>query len=208
MSEPLATPTDPVAADQAAPLAPPVAQPNAQPSAPDASAPVVAEPSAAIERGRRRRLVALAGLGRVVRFVVMVAIFSAGVALGYARFQVAQTAEPTVGGNPVTAGVEAPASVVGMVQSLRGNDLDAVRSAVAAIRDDEGNVVTDPYRWLAGELQAMRLMEVGTVETLSTYVDGPRTATGLIITGRMAGGVPVSRHLIVQTTNGQIVSFK
>lgn len=203
MSEPLPTPADSLAIDPAAAEAPPFAPPVA-PSAPMPPT----ESSTSIEGGRRRQLVAIAGLARLARFIVMVAIFAGGVGLGYARFQIAQVAAPTAVGNPVTEGMETPAAVLAMVQSLRVNDLDAVRSSVAAIVDAEGNVVTDPYRWLAGELQSMRLLEVGTVETLSTFVDGPRTATGIIISGRTPQGVPVAWHLIVQTTNGQIVSFR
>ena len=95
-----------------------------------------------------------------------------------------------------------------MVQALSRNDLDAVRSSVSPIRNEQGEVVADPYRLLAGELQSMRMQEVSQVELVGTFVDGDRTATAIVISGRSTQGADVSRQLIVQTMSGNIVIFR
>jgi hypothetical protein len=108
----------------------------------------------------------------------------------------------------VTAGETTPISVHALIQALSRNDLDAARTSVSPLRNDQGEVITDPYRWLAGELQAMRLQAVSRVQLVGTFVDGQRTATAIVISGRSTQGADVSRQLIVQTLNGNIVSFR
>jgi len=213
MTDPLTTPGVPPAADPAAPIAATaetaatesIASPVAPPAVAATPIPVRSDEAAAA-RTPRVRLRALAGLARLVQLVVMVAIFAAGIALGYARFQAVQPAAPTAG-DPVTSGIEAPLSVQGLVQALARNDLEAARSSVPAIRNEQGQVITDPYLLLAGEFRAMQLIEVREVRILSTVVDGPRTATAIIISARTTPG-DLNRNLIVQTMNGEIVGFR
>ena len=138
--------------------------------------------------------------------VVMSAIFVGGVALGYARFQAVQPVTPAAA-NAATAG-ETPISVQALIQALANNDFDAARTSVSPIRNEQGQIVNDPYRWLAGELQTMRLQAVNKVGLVGTYVDGQRTATAIVISGRSTQGADVSRQLIVQTVDGNIVSFR
>ncbi len=213
MTEPIATPADPIAADAAGAesVASPVATAGAptSPTSEPAAAPAHAQGDAGAVGAitPRTRVRVLAGLARFARFVVVLAILAVGIALGYARFQALQPASSNAG-SPATTGIEAPASVRGMVLALGRNDLEAARSSVPPIRNTEGALVADPYLLLAGELRAMQLQEVRGVRTLSTFVDGPRTATAIIILGRTTPGADLSRHLIVQTLNGTIVSFK
>jgi hypothetical protein len=231
MTEPVTPPaTDPAASSAAEPAVPPDPGPDmaatAATAAPAATATTAAtaattapaettgvtapSPEATVavaETKPRRRLALLAGLARLARLTVMVAIFVAGVTLGYARFQAMQPAAAAAG--PVTAaGETTPISVHALIQALSRNDLDAARSSVSPLRNDQGEVVTDPYRWLAGELQAMRLQAVSKVQLVGTFVDGDRTATAIVISGRSTQGADVSRQLIVQTVDGNIVSFK
>ena len=135
--------------------------------------------------------------GRLVRFMVMVALLVGGVALGSASFQRSQPPAP-VAGDPVTAGVAAPPIVQEFVTALASNDPDAVRSAVP----------TDPYKLLTSEMQRWDFATVTSVETLSTYVDDPRSSTAIVLIGRTSGGNPVSINLIVHADAGKIVSFR
>jgi len=227
MTEPVTPPVtpdpaaEPLAAEPAAPTAPPAPSPDvAAPTAPpatttataasaEATAASLEAPVAAAESTPRRRLALMAGLARIARLAVMVAIFAAGVTLGYARFQAMQPgAAAAAATNPVTAGETTPISVHALIQALRQNDLDAARTSVSPLRNEQGEVITDPYRWLAGELQTMRLQAVSKVQLVGTFVDGQRTATAIVITGRNTQGADVSRQLIVQTVDGNIVSFK
>jgi hypothetical protein len=173
----------------APPLVPPVPATPATPATPAASA------EAAL--ASRRRLALLAGFGRVVRFIVMVALLVAGVALGSASFQRSQPPAP-VAGDPVTAGIVPPPIVQEFVSALASNDPDAIRSAVP----------TDPYKLLAAELQRWDFATVTSVETLSTLDDGPRSSTAIVLIGHTSAGNPVSINLIVHADAGKIVSFR
>ena len=190
------TPATPgVPATPAAPEAP--APPLVPPAPSAASTPATLAASAEAALPSRRRLVALAGLGRLVRFIVMVALLVAGVALGSASFQRSQPPAP-VAGDPVTAGVAPPAIVQEFVTALASNDPDAIRSAVP----------TDPYKLLAAELQRWDFATVTSVQTLSTFADGPRSSTAIVLIGHTSGGNPVSINLIVHADAGKIVSFR
>ena len=182
----------------ATPAAPEAPAPPLVPPAPSAAAtPATLAASAEAALPSRRRLVALAGLGRLVRFIVMVTLLVAGVALGSASFQRSQPPAP-VAGDPVTAGVAPPAIVQEFVTALASNDPDAIRSAVP----------TDPYKLLAAELQRWDFATVTSVETLSTFADGPRSSTAIVLVGHTSGGNPVSINLIVHADAGKIVSFR
>jgi hypothetical protein len=54
----------------------------------------------------------------------------------------------------------------------------------------------------------MRMQQVSQVELVGTFVDGDRTATAIVISGRSTQGADVARQLIVQTVNGNIVIFR
>ena len=198
---------EPVPARPAVPAAPPVPGGPATPAAPAETAPPVvpavpavpAAPATPVEAvsPARRRLVTLAGIGRLVRFVLMAALLVGGIALGYASFERSRPPAP-VAGDPVTAGVAAPPIVQEFVTALASNDADSVRSAVP----------TDPYKLLASELQRWDFATVTSVETLSTLVDGSRSSTAIVLIGRTSGGNPVSINLIVHADAGKIVSFR
>jgi hypothetical protein len=205
--------TEPVPAPPAVPGMPGAAATPAAPgvpattAAPEAPAPPLvppvpvapATPAASAEAAppSRRRLALLAGFGRIVRFIVMVALLVAGVALGSASFQRSQPPAP-VAGDPVTAGIVPPPIVQEFVTALASNDPDSIRSAVP----------TDPYKLLAAELQRWDFATVTSVETLSTLDDGPRSSTAIVLIGHTSGGNPVSINLIVHADAGKIVSFR
>ena len=205
MAEPVPAPGMP--GTPASPATPGV---PAAPAAPEAPAPPLVPPAPAVPAGpatvaasadaalpSRRRLVLLAGLGRLARLIVMVALLVAGVALGSASFQRSQPPAP-VAGDPVTAGVAPPPIVQEFVTAIASNDPDAIRSAVP----------TDPYKLLAAELQRWDFATVTSVETLSTLDDGPRSSTAIVLIGHTSGGNPVSINLIVHADAGKIVSFR
>jgi hypothetical protein len=58
------------------------------------------------------------------------------------------------------------------------------------------------------EMERWEFRSMTGVETLSTFVDGPRTATELVMTGLSTTGQPVSINLIVHVDGGQIASFR
>ena len=147
---------------------------------------------------RPRRLAIVAGLTRLARLTVAVALLVAGVAIGYQTFLNAQPAQAGPVADPATAG-NLPAPVVReLLAAIGRNDADAIRSAVPAV----------PYKALTAEMSRWEIHEVTKVETLATYEDGPRTATAFVMIGRDSAKNPVAINLIVETEAGNIVGFK
>lgn len=175
------------------PMTTDVLAPPAAPAMPPATPAIPAETPS---RPRRRVLV-LANLRRVAGFAFMVALLVGGITLGYTAFLNDQPVTPTVG-DPASNGVEAPPAVAELAAALATNDADNVRAAVQG----------DPYKLLTSEMERWNFKDVATVETLSTLVDGDRTATVLVIVGHATDGTPVTVNLIVQTQDGAIVSFR
>lgn len=157
-----------------------------------------AEPAAtAPSPHRSRRLHLLAGLHWLALRTLAVVVFVAGVALGYNAF-LANQPEPTVAVDPATDGVSAPAVVQEFITALSSNDTAALRAAVPS----------EPYQLLIAEMARWDFQTMSKVETLSTYVDGPRTATELVMSGTSTAGTPISVNLIVHVDDGQIASFR
>jgi hypothetical protein len=140
----------------------------------------------------------MAGLGRFARLTVMIAVFAGGVAYGYTSFQSNQPVVTAPVGDPVTAGVQPPLVVMEAIAAIASNDADRIRSAVPG----------DPYKLLTSELQRWDFQEVTSVETLSTFVDGTRSSTEIVIVGRATTGNPININLVVHAQGGQIVSFR
>lgn len=160
--------------------------------------PVVIDAAPAISPARRRSLVVLAGLSRVVRFALVVAVFVAGIALGYRAFVVSQPLPTGASADPAIAGGEPPPVVREFIAAVGSNDADSIRSAVPA----------DPYKSFTSEMSRWEFQEVTSVETLATFVDGPRSATAFMMIGRDNAGNPIAINLVVETQAGAIVGFK
>jgi hypothetical protein len=158
----------------------------------------VADPSATpAEPVVRRRTKVFATLRWAVARLVAIALFVAGAALGYNAFLANQPEAVTVI-DPATDGVQAPAVVREFITALTSNDEAALRSAVPA----------GPYSQLVTEMQRWQFQEVTGVETLSTFADGPRVATEIVMSGRTPDGTPTSINLIVHVSDGQIAMFR
>jgi len=169
------------------------------PAAPPATAPsVAADAPPAISTARRRLLVLRAGLGRVLRFALVLAIFIGGVAFGYRAFLASQPAPSAPFSDAATAGNQASPVVREFIAAVATNDADAVRSAVPA----------GPYKLFTYEMERWEFQEVTSVDTLATYEDGTRTSTAFVMVGRDPSNNPIAINLIVETQDGNIVGFK
>ena len=193
--EPTATPDTAAAPDATAatpdaaaaitePLAPPIDAPIADPAAPPTTTPAPATTPATTSPYKSRRLHLLAGIRWLAARAFAIALFVGGVAIGYSLY-VAVQPPPIVALDPAVDGAVAPAVVQEFIAALASNDAAALRSAVPA----------DPYQLLIAEMSRWDFQTVQSVETLSTYVDGPRTATELVMTGLSTEGIPVSVNL-------------
>ena len=208
-AEPLTPPTSDAAVVPAAAGAIPV--PDSAPVAAPASASgdaAAVEPAAAaaaavdappaIGAARRRRLAIVAGLTRVLRFALMLALLAVGIALGYQSFSTSQPPPTAPVVDPATAGNQPAPVVREFIAAVGRNDADAIRSAVPAT----------PYKALTAEMSRWEINTVTSVETLATYEDGQRTATAFVMIGRNSSKNPVAINLVVETQAGNIVGFK
>ena len=78
-------------------------------------------------------------------------------------------------------------------------------AAAARIRS---SVSTDVFSLLASELQRWDYATIKKVDVLSTAVDGPRSATALILNGTTTDGRTMWINLIVHSENGQISTLR
>jgi hypothetical protein len=195
----------PEAAKEASAGAVPADHPISEPLTPETSGlepavvPVMpvsdAPPAASTVVGRRRRL----GLGmwRLGRVLMSVGLLIVGIVLGATIFNAVQPKDPAiVAGVPST--VPPPAAVQEFITALNADNSDAVRAAVPP----------DPYRLLAGELDARSYQEITSVDTLGTLIDGDKSATAIIIHGTATSGQELTINLVVHAENGVIVTFR
>jgi hypothetical protein len=189
------TAADAPIADGVPVTAPPLEPPAADPPATAEGTPVAAAPAAS---RRRRGSGAARGALRVVQFAVGVGLFAVGLWLGTQAFQATQAAPQTIGSTAVSNGVDTPPVVAEFAGALGSGGADAVRSSVSP----------EVFALLASELQRWQFSSISKVEVLSTTVDGPRTATGLVLTGPTSTGQRLSINLIVQTDGGRIATLR
>jgi hypothetical protein len=157
----------------------------------------VAPPAAPAARTSSRRLHVVAGLRWLVARTIAIVFFMGGVALGYNAYLANQPTAPNIV-DPATQGTDTPAVVRELMAALRSNDAAALRSATPP----------DPYQLLIAEMERWSFVTMTRVEALSTFLDGSRSATELVLTGSTTTGVPVSVNLVVHVDAGQIVSFR
>jgi len=180
--------SDVPAASEALPVdapATPVAPPAATTDAPPAES---TKPA--------RRPVILGAVRRILTFALVVALFVGGVAIGLMTFQ---TSRP---GSAVTQGLQPRTSPPPVAQefiaALAANDMDAVRSSLDAQQHKD---ITD-------ELERFGIHRVERVETLGTEVDGPRSATVVMMLAENAEGVPFGVNLVILVDGGKIEGFR
>ena len=146
--------------------------------------------------GRIRALRAFGAM--LVRGLAVLALFIGGLALGNAAFQSSQAPEPAQVVDPVTDGVEPPAVVREFVGALSSGDADSLRSSLQA----------EPHARLTSEFRRFDIQQISSVETLSTHVDGSRSATGIVMQGTTTTGVPISINLVVLADGNTIEGFR
>jgi hypothetical protein len=179
------------------PLAEPATAEPLVPPAPveDAVVPAAADAPVATQS---RRGAAARGTLRVIQFAIGIGLFVFGIWIGMQVFQSTQKSTDPVGATAVSNGVPTPPVVQEFAHALQTGGPDAVRSSVS----------TDVFSLLASELQRWDYATIKKVDVLSTAVDGPRSATGLILTGTTTDGRTMWINLIVHTENGQISTLR
>jgi hypothetical protein len=161
----------------------------------------VAVPAPVVEAAPTRpsRWRSLRGLvAMLIRGVLVLALFVGGVALGQAAFRNTTSSAPPVIIDPSTEGAQPPAIVREFIDALASGNADAVRSSIGA----------EPHARLISEFRRFDIQKVTKVETLSTHVDGTRSATEIVMQGTTSGGVPISLNLVVLSDGTAIEGFR
>jgi hypothetical protein len=137
-------------------------------------------------------------LGRLLRFAFVLALFAAGVTIGYQAHLATSAVQGGPVADPATAGNQPAPVIRELIAAVESNDADRIRSVIPA----------EPYKRFTSEMETWSFQEVTSVETLATFEDGTRTATAFVMIGRNPQGSPVAINLVVQTNAGKIVDFK
>jgi hypothetical protein len=185
-----------VAAGVAQPPPPPEA-PTAGMAASDATVAVAAPAAATAAATRRSGAVAMVTVRRLLRAAFAVALFGLGVVAGQRAYTLSQPPAPVVG-DPGIADVPPTAIVAELANAIAAEDNDAIRAAMT-------QEIFDGY---TSELQQYGIAGVERVESLGTFVDGPRSATMLVLHARTVDGNPFTLYLVVQTQDGVIVRLR
>ncbi len=194
--DPVPTTPDPVpAADAPAPPLTPAATSSTVAPAADAVAPEDA--SQTTEQRRPRRLAFTARMLAVARWLFALALFIAGIALGNLIFQATQAPPVAVAVDGSVQG-DPPAVVREFIGALGAGDAAAMRSSMAA----------EPYARLIAEMRKLNVAEISSVETLSTSVDGTRTATAVVLKAVTTANVPIAMNLVILNDGGTIEGFR
>lgn len=151
----------------------------------------------AADRASRRGAV-----GRALRRLAVVAIgltlLVAGVALGNYAFQSSRPA-PTAGvGDPGGSLTNPPAAAQEFISALSINDADAIRSSLDR----------DPHLDLTREMTKYGIQRVDEVEVLGTTVDGPRSATEILMHYQREDGISFAINLVILVDGGKIEGFR
>ena len=151
----------------------------------------------AVQREPRRTAV-----GRVLRQLAIVVIgltlLVVGVGLGNYAYQSSRPA-PTGGvGEPGGGLTNPPAAAQEFISALSINDADAIRSSLDR----------DPHMDLTREMTKYGIQRVDQVEVLGTTVDGPRSATEILMHYEREDGIAFAINLVILVDDGKIEGFR
>ena len=166
-------------------------------AASDAPAATPAADAAARTTGGRR-----AAVGRALRQLAIVVIgltlLVAGVALGNYAFQTSRPAPTGGAADPNGPLTNPPAAAQEFISALSINDADAIRSSLDR----------DPHLDLTREMTKYGIQRVDQVEVLGTTVDGPRSATEILMHYERDDGISFAINLVILVDDGKIEGFR
>lgn len=159
-----------------------------------------AEDAAAAEKKERsasRRRAVGGALKTVATVVIGAVLLVAGIAIGnYAYLTTRPT--PIALGDPGT-NLENPAPAAQeFIAALAVNDADAIRSSLDA----------GPHIDLSREMEKYGIQSVDSVDVLGTTVDGPRSATEILMHYQREDGIAFAINLVILVNDGKIEGFR
>lgn len=167
-------------------------------AATDAPAATAAAASTPVTQREPRRVAAARALRQLVIAVIGMTLLVAGVALGNYAFQTSRPA-PTGGvGDPGGPLTNPPVAAQEFISALAVNDADAIRSSLDR----------DPHLDLTREMTKYGIQRVDQVEVLGTTVDGPRSATEILMHYEREDGISFAINLVILVDDGKIEGFR
>jgi hypothetical protein len=129
--------------------------------------------------------------------VIGAVLLVAGIAIGnYAYLTTRPT--PIALGDPGT-NLENPAPAAQeFIAALAVNDADAIRSSLDAA----------PHIDLSREMEKYGIQSVDSVDVLGTTVDGPRSATEILMHYQREDGIAFAINLVILVNDGKIEGFR
>jgi hypothetical protein len=149
------------------------------------------------ERSASRRRAVGGALKTVATVVIGAVLLVAGIAIGnYAYLTTRPT--PIALGDPGT-NLENPAPAAQeFIAALAVNDADAIRSSLDA----------GPHIDLSREMEKYGIQSVDSVDVLGTTVDGPRSATEILMHYQREDGIAFAINLVILVNDGKIEGFR
>jgi hypothetical protein len=146
---------------------------------------------------RSRRLAAIAAGRRVAAFLIAVALFLAGLRLGYVLHEMNRPAA-SVASQEGPGSVQPPPIAREFITALASNDADALRSSLDAQQHQD----------LTGEMTRFGIHRIAHVEILGTEMDGSRSATEILMKAEDSDGLPFAINLVILVDSGKIEGFR
>ena len=158
-----------------------------------------AEDAAAEKKARsaaRRRRVG--GVFKTLATVVIGAVLLvAGVAIGNYVYLATRTA-PTALSDPGTNTQNPAPAAQEFISALAVNDADSIRSSLDA----------GPHVDLSAEMEKYGIQRIDSVDVLGTTIDGPRSATEILMHYQREDGIPFAINLVILVNDGKIEGFR
>jgi hypothetical protein len=148
-------------------------------------------------RGAARRRSAGGALKTVATIVIGAVLLVAGIAIGNYVFLTTRPAPIALGDPGTNLQNPAPAAQE-FIGALAVNDEDAVRSSLDA----------DPHNDLTREMTKYGIQRVDSIEVLGTSVDGPRSATEILMHYQREDGISFAINLVILVNDGKIEGFR
>ena len=150
------------------------------------------------ERRMARRRAVGSAVKAVLTVVFGVALFVGGIALGNYVFAATRSTPTALTSDPGVTSQAAPPAAQEFISALSVNDADSIRSSL----DQQ------PHIDLTNEMTKYGIQHVDSVDVLGTTVDGPRSATEILMHYQREDGIPFAINLVILVNDGKIEGFR
>ncbi|HET8784110.1 MAG TPA: hypothetical protein VFM38_00630 [Candidatus Limnocylindrales bacterium] len=164
----------------------------------DAAAEAKAAEDAKAERRAARRRAVGGAVKTLLSLAIGVVLLVGGIALGNYIFNATRPAPMGLTGDPGTNLQNPSPAAQEFIAALAVNDADSIRSSLDR----------EPHIDLTNEMTKYGIQHVDSVDVLGTSVDGPRSATEILMHYQREDGIPFAINLVILVNDGKIEGFR